>query len=452
MLHEANDAFVIPVRLSAVCAMRSRVFPSRVLRRRVALLCLFVLIGTPPLTGRINAQSGSTDEAVLWTLELKIGGDADPDVVLPVLLEVRACADGSQRHTVTVINGPEQIDAGLIEVEKGRSIVGFPHFDSQIELEGEFPAGSGPFTGTWSKYRGGENWARMPVVARLYQPGEWDDSNAFRGRWAVQFAGETDMAIGEFGPIGDNGSISGTFLTTTGDYRYLSGGVVDGVMQLACFDGAHAFLFRATIDDEGTMQGAFWSGNWYHTTWTAKRDDDVALPDGFSQAVFDSDTDLTKFRFRDSQSGEMAPVFKGAGNAQCHIIEIFGSWCPNCQDAAVYLKELDQKYAGRGLRITSLAFELGDDFERNARQIERYRERHQIEWPILIGGPSDKALASKAFPVIDRIRSYPTFIFLDANGAIVAVYSGFSGPATGPAHQRLRRRFEALIDRQLAGD
>ncbi len=56
-----------------------------------------------------------------------------------------------------------------------------------------------------------------------------------------------------------------------------------------------------------------------------------------------------------------------------------------------------------------------------------------------------------AFPAVDRIRSYPTTIFLDATGQPRAIHTGFSGPATGEAHKKLRRRFEGILDGMASG-
>ena len=131
---------------------------------------------------------------------------------------------------------------------------------------------------------------------------------------------------------------------------------------------------------------------------------------------------------------------------------LFGSWCPNCHDESDYLVELDTRFRDKGLRIQGLAFEFGDTFERNARVVRKYAEHHGIEFPLMIAGPSDKAEASKAFPAIDRVRAYPTTLFIDGDGEIHAIYTGFSGPATGKAHERLRERFEDLIDEILASD
>ena len=103
------------------------------------------------------------------------------------------------------------------------------------------------------------------------------------------------------------------------------------------------------------------------------------------------------------------------------------------------------------LAVQGLAFEFGDDLARQTEVLERYRDHHGIDFPILVAGTSDKAAASAAFPVLDRVRAYPTTIFLDRTGRVRAVYTGFSGPATGEAHVRLKQRFEGLIEDILAG-
>ena len=130
---------------------------------------------------------------------------------------------------------------------------------------------------------------------------------------------------------------------------------------------------------------------------------------------------------------------------------MFGSWCPNCHDEAPYLAELHRRYKDRGLSILALAFELTGDLERDTRQVEIYKRRYGIEFPVLVAGLADKKEASKAFPLLDRVRSYPTTVFMDADGRVRAVHTGFAGPATGKEHAKLRAEFERLIE-ELLGD
>ena len=79
-----------------------------------------------------------------------------------------------------------------------------------------------------------------------------------------------------------------------------------------------------------------------------------------------------------------------------------------------------------------------------------FAAKHGATYPMLVAGLADKQKASAAFPALDRIRSYPTAIFLDAQGKVRAVHSGFSGPATGAAYDELRAEYERLIEELLA--
>jgi peroxiredoxin len=243
--------------------------------------------------------------------------------------------------------------------------------------------------------------------------------------------------------------VNATFLTTLGDYRYLTGGMTaDGShLNLSCFDGAHAFLFKAELKPNGTLEGDFWSGDSWHETWSAVRDDNAKLPDPFGLTKWNESARLDSFWFRDLD-GKKCLLSEFPGKAR--MLVAFGSWCPNCNDEAEYLRELDEKYRARGLSIVGLAFELTGDFARDSKQVQIYAERHKLAFPLLIAGTSDKEAASKKFPLLDKIRAFPTTIFLHSDGRVRAVHQGYSGPATGAEHTKLREDFERLIDEVLA--
>ncbi len=270
----------------------------------------------------------------------------------------------------------------------------------------------------------------------------------FSGRWAVDFAASDDISVGVFSVDADH-IATGTFLTPTGDYRYLAGRVDGDLMRLSTFDGAHAFLFHARMQPDGSIAGDFWSGNWHHETWTAVRDDDAQLPDAFTQtAATGVAVEQLAFRDLDGRPTRVADLLD-AGGAPARVLYLFGSWCPNCADAGAEMRRLKEKY-GEQLTVVGLAFEQTQDFERSARQVRLYAERHGADWPVLIAGLADKSKASAELPVLDRVRAYPTTIFLNARNEIVAVHTGFNGPATGEEHRRQQREFEGLIDRLIA--
>ncbi len=359
-----------------------------------------------------------------------------------------------------VINGRERMEVPSVSVRRGGLVLDFEYYDSQIDAVIEPPNQDGkrPLRGTWRKRIDKEKSAELPFAAdagvrdrflRSVSPKNGGaNPTSIEGRWAVRFSKSEDPAVGVFTENSD-GTVEGTFLTPTGDYRFLAGDFADGRLRLSCFDGSHAFLFDARVQPDGTLAGNFWSRDSWHETWTARRDEKAALPDGFRATSAVSGVDLNRLSFPDlnGKTRSLAdPEFAG----KARIIEIFGSWCPNCNDESAYLAELDRRYRSRGLRIVGLAFEASGDFDRDARQAARFVRRHGVEYPVLIAGTKDREKASKALPMLDRLRAFPTTIFLDGKGNVRAVYTGFSGPATGREYDELKRQFERTIESLLA--
>ncbi len=378
-----------------------------------------------------------------WELGLETPGGT-----LPCRLELRKQEDGLR--TATIVNGSERIVVSA-EFDDNGVVLDFPHYGSRMQLA--WTASRDSLQGSWTKPRAGNALAELPVRATRAADSNSEDSavarEPFLGRWVIQFSDSVDPAVGVFRAADEHGRVVGTFLTTTGDYRFLSGRVQQDELVLSTFDGAHAFLFIARVDTDRKLTGDFWSGNWHHETWTGQRDSQATLPDAFRQTRVVDQQQLATLRFL-NLSGQPTPLVDPASDARVTIVELFGSWCPNCHDAAAVLKDMRAEFGEQNLRIVGLAFELSGEFERDKVQLERYIERFDIDYPVLLAGTSDKTDASARFPVVDRIRSFPTLLFIDQSGNIRAVYSGFSGPATGEAHTNLRKRFHSLVSSLLA--
>ncbi len=372
-----------------------------------------------------------------------------PGGELPFGLEL---TPGEGAWTAHIVNGSERIEVGHVDIDGDRVTLRIPHYDATIEATRTSPT---RLDGRWWKTGKLGAISELPFHAvhgqtHRFTPSEDETVNgSVAGRWAVRFADEEDLAIAEF-EQGDGNEVTGTFLTTTGDYRYLAGSFEGDRLRLSVFDGAHAFLFDAQLQADGSLAGDFWSRESWHDTWTAERDDSATLDPATEQVAWVGGIPLAEVAYPDLEGTLRSlddPEFAG----KARILEVFGTWCPNCNDATAHLVDLHERYGDRGLSIVGLAFEMTGEFSRDADQVRVYRDYHGIEYPILIAGTSDKAEASKAFPLIERIKSFPTTIFMDADGNVHTVYSGFSGPATGEAYTRLRALFESTIE-ELLGD
>lgn len=389
--------------------------------------------------------------AGVWQAALETRGGA-----LEFGLElVRASGEWS----AALINADERIPVEEVTWRDGLLRLEFPHYDSRVVARLESDQ---RLVGTWTKRAGPQRVTELPFRAN----GPGDDGSVpaasgpiggvhrvlAPGRWSLRFASEEDAAVLAVVPAGAH--LRATVLTTTGDYRYL--GVREQVhdgrglpIALSCFDGAHAFLFRARWSDERTLAGEFWSGATWHDTWTAALDPDAKLPDPFELTRVNATAKLAELRFP-GLDGVVRSLDEGELTGAPRVIQLFGTWCPNCNDEAPYLAELDRRYRARGLRVVGIAFELTGELERDTRQVQRFRERWKLEYPLFVGGLADKAQASQAFPLLDRLRAYPTTLFVRRDGTVRAVHQGYSGPATGAEHEKLRESFERLIQELLA--
>ncbi len=363
--------------------------------------------------------------------------------------------DGDAKPAV-IRNGAEDIDVLFVRTGAG-IILDFPHYDSRIEAG---IARDGAFRGEWRKMRA-DGVAAMPFEARrITGPGEFHRFNTTlirrdqprpldvpAARWKIEFA-ESGPAIGRFTPVfGQPGAahvVHGTIETTTGDYRFLegvetlAGQGADRGLKLSVFDGAHAFLIVGGADPAGErMIGEFYSGNWWHETFTAERlaaDDSYSLPDPFTEVALTTGDGRLRIPALGSPRYRGRPV----------IVQIFGTWCPNCHDETPTLVDLHSRYNNAGLEILGLAYEVTGDDDRSNRQVERFIERYKIPWEIVIAGTSDKGQASSTLPDISRVKSFPTTIWIGRDGVVRAIHSGFAGPATGDEHTRLLAEFDRL--------
>ena len=141
--------------------------------------------------------------------------------------------------------------------------------------------------GGWSKVIGTDRFSKLPFhaeygVTERFPTDAAAEPASFAGRWAVTFDnhGEPEPAVAIIEQ--DGGHVTGTFLTPTGDFRFLEGAVSGRSMSLSCFDGGHAFLFKAELDNADRINGKFWSRDNWEDSWTAERDPNAELKDSYA--------------------------------------------------------------------------------------------------------------------------------------------------------------------------
>jgi thiol-disulfide isomerase/thioredoxin len=276
-----------------------------------------------------------------------------------------------------------------------------------------------------------------------------DAKATITGNWETVFSPdvEADRYIAK-GIFKQNGNtVTGTFRTTTGDYRFLEGTLNGDQLQLSAFDGAHAFLFTATVTDS-TMTGEFQSGNHWKEPFTAKRNETFELPDAKSLTYIKEGYDTFNFSFPDANNNMVSLTDKEL-EGKVRIVQIMGTWCPNCLDESKYYSNYAKK--NPDVKFIGLAFEYTKTKEKAFANIERLQKRLNIPYPILLAqfGTSNKKKAQEKLPMLNHVLSYPTTIFIDKKGNVRRIHTGFNGPATGDKYSAFKKDFESFVTELL---
>jgi len=347
-------------------------------------------------------------------------------------------------------NASEKIRVDNFEIKGDSFFVQMPVFESQFR----FILNNNRINGYWMK-RGTENNLQLPMSATPGINRFSTDGNAdytITGRWAVSFSGKSSSrkSVGEFEAKGN--LLTGTFLNATGDYRYLEGIVTNDSLLLSAFDGEHAFLFKAKIENDRTISnGIFYSGAQGKQEWTAVKDSNAKVPLESVAIFVKSGEENLDFSFKDLD-GKLVSINSERFKNKVVIVQLLGSWCPNCMDETAFLSEYYNKNRQRGVEIIGLAYEYSTDWERSIRSLRKFQQRFNVQYPILNTEVTvqDTLRTEKTLPQLTRIKFFPSSIIIDKKGKIRKLDIGFNGPGTGVHHLTYKKEFEKTMDTLLS--
>jgi thiol-disulfide isomerase/thioredoxin len=290
-----------------------------------------------------------------------------------------------------------------------------------------------PFTATY-----GEDF-------RFEKPGT--ASMDFSGKYAVRFISEKDttVSVGIFHQ--KNNHVTGTFLLPDGDYRYLEGNVVNGQLMLSTFDGNHAYLFTATKSGD-RLKGDFYAGKSSHKTWIGIHNENAIMPDPESLTYLKPGYEKIEFSFPDLNKQNISPTDERYKN-KVLILQISGTWCPNCMDETRFLAPWYRENKKRGVEIIGLAYERKDDFDYASTRIKKMKEKLCVDYEVLFAGVNDNVKAARTLPALNAVLGFPTTIFVGKDGKVKRIHTGFSGPGTGIYYDQFIQRFNEIVNELL---
>jgi len=332
----------------------------------------------------------------------------------------------------------------------------YAHGDSVTFVFSEYGAA---MQGIWSKgtLRGeflrfrkdtvSNKFEASPITASTQPPSSNDHPNVpLVGKFQAFFTtsnGIDSSSQATFWARGD--SIYGTIVEPSGDIGLMAGKQVGDSVVLSRFTGWQGQLIELRRVENS------WSGTLFYR---------IPPPQSFTLApratLVDELTDAMKPALKDPRkpfvfSGatvmgdtltNLSPQFKG----KVVILDIMGTWCHNCMDAAPLLQKLYSEFANQGLEIVGLAFELSDDPLTARRNLLLFEERYGITFPVLFcGSTAATSIDQKVKAQIKNFPGYPTTLFVDRNGLVHTIHGGFNGPGTGEYFQAQMDRYYELV-------
>ena len=358
----------------------------------------------------------------------------------------------NRQPVIHIHNAEERLEVKQVSIKGDSVLIEMPFFESGFALKME---ADGSLKGNWIKGTTGKNMV-MPFTAKRgnetrFLPGE-KARFVVSGKWELDIIrpnGTTRPAIAELVQKGNR--LTGTILTPTGDYRYLDGIVRDDSLFLSTFNGSHAFYISAAIENENTLSaGHIYGGLTTVEKFSGRRNEAASLSKEAFAIYVKPGAGPMDFQFPDLD-GKMVGIRDERFRNKVVILQLMGSWCPNCMDETNFLSAYYKKNFTRGLEIISLAYEYSTDIERSRKSLKKLQQRFAVTFPMLITGvtSTDSLRTEKTLPQLSTIKAYPSLVFIGKDGQVRKVHSGFYGPATGDQYTKFVKEFEETVDALL---
>jgi thiol-disulfide isomerase/thioredoxin len=402
-------------------------------KMRLLVFCLLLTILTACSSKRVELKQG------VWRGVLELQGQQ-----LAFGLEIWQT---NNQWQAAVVNAGEKIILDEVYVEEDSIRIIMHIFDSELHAKISEEKLTGYFIKNYDRSY------RLPFTAtqgdtyRYVKP-ESVAPKDFSGTYALEFQSPTERypAVGIFKQ--DGNSITGTFLTPTGDYRYLQGNTVGDELLLSTFDGNHAFVFRAHMEGD-SLKGKYYSGNASLESFKGIKNENAKLPDAESLTYLKPGYETLDFSFPDLNKNLISPKDERFKN-KVLILQLFGSWCPNCMDETKFLTSWYDQNKDRGVEILGLAYERKDDFEYASSRVKKMKDKLKVGYDFVIAGTYDKAQASETLPALNRVLAFPTTIFIGKDGKVKYIHTGFTGPGTGIYYDQFKERFNQIVNECLS--
>jgi thiol-disulfide isomerase/thioredoxin len=397
--------------------------------------------------------------AGLWSGTVTVSGNE-----IPFKIEFSGDGDNVKGW---FFNGDQHENSTGGKFENGSLILNFDSYASELKatlkngvLEGEYgstgrPAAAAPDAAPAGRPGRGRS-GPLPFRAVRYVPEPPSTVTApdISGLWYLENirSSKHDEKAWQFFVEQKGTEVSGAILRVDGDTGTLTGAYKDGKFVLSHFSGARGSLLVVIPQSDGTLvlelDGQHpQTGAIVGVRPGEARAKGLDLPVDFNlhTSVTDPNKPFT-FSYPDL-SGKIVsntdPRFQG----KVLLINITGSWCPNCHDEAPFLAALYDKYHAQGLEIVALDFEQGDEQLTNPVRLRQLIKQSGIKYTVLLGGLTGSA--KEQLTQAKDWDTWPATFFVGRDGLVKAVHSGFPGPGSGKLYKDETDEFVAKVQQLL---
>jgi thiol-disulfide isomerase/thioredoxin len=378
--------------------------------------------------------------AGLWDATITVNGQDIP-------FRLQIAGDGSNIQG-WLFNGDDEVVASGASFHDGTLVLNFDSYAAKLEAKLQDGALVGQYGPMLKKI--------YPITARRHPAASFLQGNlsvpSINGLWEVPVkSSKGELAWRLIVRQKSATDVSAAILRVDGDTGALTGGYKDGKFVLSHFSGGRPSLMILTPASDGTL--AIDMTDLHGTSQMTAARPDVARAKGLPPptdpdhhtAVKDP-AEPFRFSFPDL-NGKIVSNTDARFQGKVVLVNITGSWCPNCHDEAPFLVELYRKYRNQGLEIVGLSFEEGDQLT-NPSRLRAFMKEYGIDYTVLLAGTPDDRDAKLTQPV--NLNSWPTTFFLGRDGRVRFVHAGFPGPASGDLYRQAVHEFYAQVESLLA--
>lgn len=348
-----------------------------------------------------------------------------------------------QDSALVLINSEERIELPLSHNSSDSVTYFFSMYDAELTIYHPF---TDNISGKWKSFS--RNF-QLPFSAERYAPVSLSKTDSLYAQitFLAPDSSRSFPAIGAFAM--NSQTATGTFLTETGDYRFMEGIRHGNSFELSTFDGDHLYYSKATIHSDNTISGKFYSGDNPPYTWSGQNTDNPTLtPSDKITTISREDSTLNFKAF--TLEGDSVLYGPKEFYGKVTVVSAFGSWCPNCHDELRMYTNLFEVLGDPNLHIIPVAFERQETVDAAAPVVSKVMTQIGTPFQAHYAGKASKSFASQYFDGIGEIKAFPTSIIIDKRGKIRKIYSGFSGPGTGQYYHTHEKEVSGLLSQLLA--